>query len=93
MQTLYSVRLAAVTASSLLGYDTVSLAHLYLGSFSHSFLQILSSCQVGWGASLHSYFQIYPEMLNRVQVHTLAGPLKDIETLPEATPVLSWLCA
>uniref|UniRef100_A0A674C9W2 Capping protein regulator and myosin 1 linker 1 n=1 Tax=Salmo trutta TaxID=8032 RepID=A0A674C9W2_SALTR len=31
------------TASSLLGSDATSLAHLYLGSFSHSSLQILSS--------------------------------------------------
>jgi hypothetical protein len=35
--------LAAITASSLLGYDATSVAHLYLGSFSHSSLQILSS--------------------------------------------------
>ena len=28
---------------SVLGYDATSLAHLYLGSFSHSSLQILSS--------------------------------------------------
>ena len=35
--------LAAMTASSLLGYDAASLAHLYLESFSHSSLQILSS--------------------------------------------------
>ena len=35
--------LAAITALSLLGYDATSLAHLYLGSFSHSSLQILSS--------------------------------------------------
>ena len=34
--------LAAFTALQLLGYDATSLAHLYLGSFSHS-LQILSS--------------------------------------------------
>ena len=35
--------LAAITASRLLGYDSTSLEHLYLGSFSHSSLQILSS--------------------------------------------------
>ncbi|KAK3520922.1 hypothetical protein QTP86_009265 [Hemibagrus guttatus] len=33
--------------------------------------------QVGWGASVHSHLQIFPEMFNRVQVWTLAGPLKD----------------
>ena len=32
-------------------------------------------------------------MFDRVQVRPLAGPLKDIETCPEATPALSWLCA
>jgi hypothetical protein len=30
--------LVAITASILLGYDTTSLAHLYLGTFSHSSL-------------------------------------------------------
>ena len=35
--------LAAITALSLVGYEATSLAHLYLGSFSHSSLQILSS--------------------------------------------------
>ncbi|XP_052356641.1 nucleoporin p58/p45-like isoform X6 [Oncorhynchus keta] len=35
-------------------------------------------CRVGWGASLHSYFQVSPEMLDRVQVRPLAGPLKDM---------------
>ena len=32
-----------ITALTLLGYDATSLAHLYLGSFSHSSLQIPSS--------------------------------------------------
>ena len=35
--------LEMITALSLLGYDATSLTHLYLGSFSHSSLQILSS--------------------------------------------------
>ena len=35
--------LAAITALSLLGYDATSLAHLYLVSFYHSSLHILSS--------------------------------------------------
>ncbi|KAK6308116.1 hypothetical protein J4Q44_G00213870, partial [Coregonus suidteri] len=39
----------------------------------------LKICQVGWGALLHSYFQVYPEMFDRVQVRALAGPLKDIQ--------------
>ncbi|MDI2598507.1 hypothetical protein QA786_15070, partial [Listeria monocytogenes] len=37
------VPLAVITALSILGYDATSLTHLYLGSFSHSSLQILSS--------------------------------------------------
>ena len=31
--------------------------------------------------SLHSYFQVSPEMFNRVQVWALAGPLKGIQRL------------
>ena len=73
--------LTVITASSLLGYDATSLAHLYLGSFSHSSLQILSSCQVGWGVLQHYCFQVSPEMFDRVQVQALAGPLKDIQRL------------
>ena len=42
-QYFVEVPLAAITASSLLGCDATSLAHLYLGSFSYSSLQILSS--------------------------------------------------
>ena len=41
----------------------------------------LKLCQVGWGASLHSYFQVSPEMFDRVQVRALAGPLKYIQRL------------
>jgi hypothetical protein len=35
--------LTVITASSFLGYDAISLAHLYLGSFFHYSQQILSS--------------------------------------------------
>jgi hypothetical protein len=35
--------LASIIASSLLGYNTTSVAHLYFGSFSHSSPQIPSS--------------------------------------------------
>ena len=41
----------------------------------------LKLCQVGWGTSLHSYFQISQEMFDQVQVRALAGPLKDIQRL------------
>ena len=84
--------MAAITASSLLGYDATSLAHLYLGNFSRSSLQIpLKLCQVGWGASLHSYFQVSPEMFNLVQVQALAGPLKDIQRPKPLLRCLAWV--
>ena len=41
----------------------------------------LKVCQVVWGVSLHSYFQVSPEMFDQVQFRALAGPLKDIQTL------------
>uniref|UniRef100_A0A4W5JW74 N-acylneuraminate cytidylyltransferase n=1 Tax=Hucho hucho TaxID=62062 RepID=A0A4W5JW74_9TELE len=41
----------------------------------------LKLCQVGWGALLHSYFQVSPEMLVWVKVRDVAGPLKDIQRL------------
>ena len=41
----------------------------------------LKLCQVGWGASLHSYFQVSSDMLDRVQVRALAGPFEDIQRL------------
>ena len=43
MSTFTTHCMAAITASLLFGYDATSLAHLYLGSFSHSSLHILSS--------------------------------------------------
>ena len=47
----------------------------------------LKLCHVGWGASLHSYFQVSPEMFDRVQVRCLVGPLKDIQK-PVPKPLL-----
>ena len=64
---------------SLLGYDAISLAHLFLGSFFSA--DPLKLCQVGWGALLHRYFQVSTEMFDQVQVRALAGPLKDIQRL------------
>ena len=51
---------------------------LFLPLFSADPLKL---CQVGWGASLHSYFQVSPEIFDRVQVQALAGPLKEIQRL------------
>ena len=41
----------------------------------------LKLCQVERGALLHSYFQVSPEIFDRVQVRAMAGPLKDITKL------------
>ena len=48
----------------------------FLPFFSEDLLKL---SQVGWGASLHSYFQVSQEMFDLVQVRALAGPLKDIQ--------------
>ena len=39
----------------------------------------LNLCEVEWGASMHSFFQVSPEMFDWVQVRALVGPLKDIQ--------------
>ena len=79
--TQYSVEapLAAITALSLLCYDATSLAHLYLGSFSHSSLQILSSSTRLDGERRCTDSFRSPEMFDQFRV--LAGPLKDIQRL------------
>ena len=41
----------------------------------------LKLCQVGWGALLHSCFQVSPELFTRVRVRALAGPFEDIQRL------------
>ena len=66
--------MTAITASSLLGYK---LGTPVFGEFLTFFsANPLKLCQVGWGVSLHSYFQISPEIFDHVQA--LAGPLKEI---------------
>ena len=67
---------AAITASNLLGCDDTSLAHLYLGSFSHSSLQIHSSSVRLDGERRCTAIFRSPEMFVRVQVQAVAGPLK-----------------
>jgi hypothetical protein len=71
--------------------DTTSLAHLYLGSFSHSSLQILSSSVRLDGEHCSTAFQVSPEMFDWVQVQFLAGSLEDIQRLVP-TPLLRCLC-
>jgi hypothetical protein len=74
--------LAAITASSLLGYDAISLAHLYLGSFSHYSLQILSSSvRLDGERRFTAIFRSLQRCLDWVQFRVLAGPLKDIQKL------------
>jgi hypothetical protein len=65
--------LAAIIASSLLGYDTCIWGVSPIFFICRSF-QALS----GW---MHSYFQVSPEMFDRLQVQALAGPFKDIQRL------------
>ena len=42
---------------------------------------LLKLCKVGWGGTLHSFFQVSPEMFDQVQDRALAGPLKNIQRL------------
>ena len=72
---------AVITASSLLGYDATSLAHMYLGSFSPSSLQILSSSVRLEGEWRCTAIFRSLEMFDRVQARAPAGPLKDIQRL------------
>uniref|UniRef100_A0A8C8G3M0 Dopamine beta-hydroxylase n=1 Tax=Oncorhynchus tshawytscha TaxID=74940 RepID=A0A8C8G3M0_ONCTS len=75
----------------LLGYDATSLAHLYLASFSHSSLQILSS-SVRLDGERHC-IAIF-RSLQRCSIECKSGLwLGHSETCPEATPALTWLCA
>ena len=50
----------------------------------------LKLCQIGWGALLHSHFQVSPEMFDWAQVRALARPLKDLRRLV-AKPLLCGL--
>ena len=60
----------------------VVITALLLGEFLPFFsADPLKLCQVGWGALLHSYFLVSPEMFDRVQVQALAGTLNDIQRL------------
>ena len=61
----------------LLGYDATSLGKNLPNADVLFFADPLKFCQVGCGASLHSYFQVSRD----VQVRPLAGPLKDIQRL------------
>uniref|UniRef100_A0A673ZKN5 Uncharacterized protein n=1 Tax=Salmo trutta TaxID=8032 RepID=A0A673ZKN5_SALTR len=72
---------AAITASGLIGYE-LQAWHTCIWEFLPFFsADPFKLCQVGWGALLHSYFQVSPEMFDRVQVRALAGPPKDIPRL------------
>ena len=52
------------------------------GEFLPFFLaDLLKLCQVGWGASVNSNLQVFPQILNGIQVWALAGPLKDFHVL------------
>ena len=81
-QYLVEAPLAVITASSLLGYVFISFTHLDLAIFLPFFLaDLLKHCQFGWGASVHSNLQVFPQILKGIQVWALAGPLKDFHIL------------
>ena len=62
-----------ITALSHLGYDATSLAHMYLGRFSHSSLKIFSSSVRLDGVAAE------PGTLDTVQCQTdVAGALRDL---------------
>jgi len=42
---------------------------------------LLNLCQVGWGASVNSNLQVFPQILNGIKVLALVGPLKDFHVL------------
>ena len=73
--------LAAITSSSLLGY-VYQLFTSGFGDFVPFFLvDLLKPCQVGWGVSVNSNLQVFPQILNGIQVWALAEPLKDFHIL------------
>ena len=84
IQTLYSVLCWSIFGSDYsLGSSWVW--HYKLGTpifgefFTFFSAEPLKLCQFGWGASLYSKFQVFPETFNWVQVWVLARPLKDIQ--------------
>lgn len=80
--------LAELTASSPLDYEATSLAHLDLGSFLHSSLQIL--LRSGWMG--HSYFHLFPIQSGSSPGSGWATQGRS-ETYLEAISLSSWLCA
>ena len=90
IQTLYSV-LCWSTFGSDYSLESFGVWRFKLGtSVFGEFLPLFSAdslrlCQVGWRASVQSYFQVSPEMFIRVQVRALSGSLKDIQRLVPKT--------
>ena len=69
--------LAVITASSLHQLCTSGF-----GDFLPFFLvDLLKLCQVGWGVSLNSNIQVFPQILIGIQVWALDDPLKDFHVL------------
>ena len=58
---------------------TLQACHTCIWGVSPILLCRSSQALSGWmRALLHSYFQVSPEMFDRVQVRALSGPLKDV---------------
>ena len=80
--TFVEAPLAAITALSLLGYDATSSAHLYLGCFSHSPLQILSSSvRLDEEHSCTAIFRSLQRCLTRFRSGLLFGPSRTFRDL------------
>ena len=63
-------------------YMCVSALHIWIWGVCRFFLaDLLKLCQVGWGVSVNSNLQVFPQILNEIQVWALAGPIKDFHIL------------
>ena len=71
------------TVGSDYSFDSsINFVHLDFGIFSHSSLQICSSSvKLDGGVSVNSNLEVFPQILNGIQVWALAGPLKDFHIL------------
>ena len=82
---------AVITVRVFLGM-MLQARHTCIWGVSPILLCRSSQALVGWGALLHSYFQVSSEIFDRVQVWALAVPLNDIQRLVPKPLLLSIGC-
>ena len=82
-QYFVEVPLAAIAASRFHGYVYRLCTSRFGDFFFPSFFlaDLLKLCQVEWVELVNSNFQVFPQILNGIQVCALAGPLKDFHVL------------